>query len=190
MLTNRHKKGGFSLIELLIGIALIGILTVMAIPAFQTWMRNTEIRNTAESITNGMQIARVEAISRNVAVQILIGPGTGWTISVPSTGTQIQQRSALEGSGGAVIIINDVNGDGVSDDPTAHLVTFNGMGWRVANGDATPLISRMDIRNPIGGTCKHVNGGPMRCMRVVIAAGGGSRMCDPAVAAGDPRACL
>ncbi len=190
MLNNRHQQSGFSLIELLIGFALIGILTVVAIPAFQHWIRNTEIRSAAETIANGIQIARTEAITRNVTVQMVIGPGTGWTVSEAATGTQIQQRSALESSAGAALIINDMDADGVSDDPGANRLTFNGMGWRVPNGDASPLVSRTDINNPTGGTCKHVDGGPMRCMRVVIAASGASRMCDPAVAAGDPRACL
>jgi len=189
MLVNRHSKGGFTLIELLIGFALVGILTVMAIPAFGNWIRNTEIRTAAESIANGIQIARVEAISRNVQVQMVFGPGTGWTVSVVPTGTQIQQRSSLEGSGGAVLILNDEDGNGVSDDPAADRITFNGMGWRVPNADASPLVNRMDLRNPVGGTCKHVDGGAMRCMRTVITASGSARMCDPAVAIGDPRAC-
>ncbi len=190
MLGIRREPAGFSLIELLIGFALIGILTVMAIPAFQHWIRNTEIRNAAESIANGLQIARAEAIGRNIQIQLVIGPGTGWTISEAASGTQIQQRSALEGSGPSTLVINDADADGVSDDPGADRITFNGMGWRVANVDASPLVNLMDFNNPVGGTCKHVDGGPMRCMRVVVSASGGSRMCDPAVAAGDTRACL
>jgi len=189
VLGNRRNGGGFTLIELLIGFALLGILTVMAIPAFGNWIRNTEIRNAAESIANGIQIARVEAIRRNLPVQMVFGPGTGWTVSVVSSGTQIQQRSALEGAGAVVLILNDEDGNGVSDDPDADRITFNGMGWRVLNADASPLVNRMDLRNPVGGTCKHVNGGPMRCMRTVITASGSARMCDPAVATGDPRAC-
>jgi type IV fimbrial biogenesis protein FimT len=190
MLSNQNQQGGFSLIELLIGFAVIGILTVIAIPAFQQWLRNAEIRNAAEAIANGIQIARAEAISRNVTVQMVIGPGTGWTVSEVVTGTQIQQRSTLEGAGGAALIINDLDADGVSDDPDADRLTFSGMGWRVANGDGSPLVRRTDFNNPLGGSCKHIDGGSMRCMRVVIAASGASRMCDPAVAAGDPRACL
>jgi type IV fimbrial biogenesis protein FimT len=187
---NRHPdQRGVTLIELMIGIALIGILSVMAIPAFQHWMRNTEVRNAAESISNGLQIARVEAIRRNVQVQMVVGPGTGWEVTEAASGTQIQEHLAVEGAGSTSVIFNDADENGVSDDPDADRVTFNGMGWRVANNDASPLIDLIDFRNPVGGTCKHVDGGPIRCMRVTVSTAGATRMCDPAVAAGDPRVC-
>ena len=57
-------------------------------------------------------------------------------------------------------------------------------------GDSLPAgsVATFRITNPNGGACV-ADGGPMRCLWVAVTAAGQVRMCDPAVAAGDPRAC-
>ena len=49
---------GLTLPELLIGIAILGILASVGLPSFQSWMVDTKIRTAAESIQNGLQRAR------------------------------------------------------------------------------------------------------------------------------------
>jgi len=174
MLSNRHKKRGFSLIELLIGFALIGILTVMAVPAYQFWIQNVRIRNAAEGVLNGLQLARAEAIRRNALVHLIFETGSGWTISTIVTGTEIQTRSESEGSESAAVTITPAGAD---------RITFNGMGWLATNDDGSPSITQIDV------TSATVVGTEIRPLRVTVGAGGVMKMCDPAVAAGDPRAC-
>ena len=41
---------GFSLIELVVTIAVLGILTMLALPSFSRWIANTQLRSMAESI--------------------------------------------------------------------------------------------------------------------------------------------
>jgi type IV fimbrial biogenesis protein FimT len=180
MLTTPTSQRGVTLIELLIGFALIALLTVMAVPAYNGWLQSSQIRNAAESIVNGMQIARAESVRRNTLAQLALTGGSSWTVSLPLTGEQIQDRPAAESSTGAVVAIQPAGADRIS---------FNGMGWVAANNDASPSITQLDFSNPTGGACKHVSNGPMRCLRIVVSTGGAFRMCDPAVAAGDPRAC-
>ncbi|HWA12222.1 MAG TPA: GspH/FimT family pseudopilin [Burkholderiales bacterium] len=192
MLRHFRHQDGVTLIELMIGVALIGLLTLMAVPAFQTFMRNTEIRNTGDSVINGIQVARTEAIRRNVAVEIVFGPGTGWTIQIPSTGEKVEEHPDGVGTGTVTLVMNDNDSDWAADD-AADRVTFNGMGWRVNNADASPTISRVDIHNTTAGKCQHDENGTLRCLRVLVTTGGASRMCDPSVDpskfASDPRAC-
>jgi type IV fimbrial biogenesis protein FimT len=178
-----------SLVEVLIACALVALLTVMAVPSYNTWLQNSQIRNAAEAFANGLQLARAEAVRRNTLAQLQVGPGTGWVVTLALTGEQVQARPAAEGSASAAVVVNDLDGDGAADD-AADRVTFNGMGWRIANVDASPPITQLDFSNPTGGICQHVDpDGEMRCLRVVVQAAGSTRMCDPAVAAGDPRAC-
>jgi type IV fimbrial biogenesis protein FimT len=72
-------RKGFTLIELMIGIVILAILTVLALPTFRDFRANTRIRNTADTIVHGVRLAQVEAIKRNENVTLEIDPAVGWT---------------------------------------------------------------------------------------------------------------
>jgi type IV fimbrial biogenesis protein FimT len=59
---------GFSLVELIVGMAILGVLLAIAMPAFSNWLRNARVRTAAESVQNGLQLARAEAVRRNTTV--------------------------------------------------------------------------------------------------------------------------
>lgn len=69
MLMRRSAQRGMSLIELMVGIAIIGILLALAAPSFRSWTQNTKIRGTAEAILNGLQLAKAEAVRRNTLIR-------------------------------------------------------------------------------------------------------------------------
>jgi type IV fimbrial biogenesis protein FimT len=58
------KQAGFSLIEMMIVVAILGITASVAIPSYRTWIQNTKVRTGAESIMNGIQKARSEIYFR------------------------------------------------------------------------------------------------------------------------------
>ena len=58
------KIAGFGLIEMLVAIAIIGILSSIAANNFGTWVQNTKTRAVAESLENGLRLAQSEAIKR------------------------------------------------------------------------------------------------------------------------------
>jgi type IV fimbrial biogenesis protein FimT len=68
MLNPIHGEG-FSLIELLVGITIMGILLVMGVPSFKNWIQNAQIRTATEAIQNGLEMARAEAVRRNALVR-------------------------------------------------------------------------------------------------------------------------
>ena len=46
------RAAGFSLIELMIGLAIAALLVVLAMPSYSTWVADAQIRNAAESIAD------------------------------------------------------------------------------------------------------------------------------------------
>jgi prepilin-type N-terminal cleavage/methylation domain-containing protein len=56
---------GFTLIELIIGVVIVSLLLALGIPSFKSWVLNAQIRDGAEAILNGIQLARANAIQQN-----------------------------------------------------------------------------------------------------------------------------
>ena len=78
-MTTTSKQHGFTLIEVLIAIAIFGILTTMAIPSFNTWQRNAQVRSDARLVKGALQQARVDAITRNESITVDFD-GNSWDI--------------------------------------------------------------------------------------------------------------
>ena len=170
----QRRQAGFTMIELVITIVVVGILAALAIPGFSAWIQNQQIRTGTEGVLNGLQTARAEAVKRNQLVEFRLGDRTAWEVVLRTTNETLQSRAADEGSRTAVTAIQP---DG------ATTVTFNGMGWVVANEDGSPTISQVDVRSSV------LKGTEARPLRVVLTSGGSTKMCDPQVANDDPRAC-
>lgn len=190
-----------TLIELLIGITILAILLAIGGSSFFTWIQNSQIRTAAESIQNGLQIARAEAVKQNKSVLFQLMSSMGatcalsttkatWVVSeldaqgqcantpsdtaLPPDPRIIQRRSASEGSKNTFLQASQSS------------VAFNSLG-RVTNAAGGSVT--IDVFNPAGGDCVAL-GGNMRCLRIVVAAAGQVKMCDPAVtAAQDSRKC-
>src|SRR3546814_614871 len=72
-------------IELLLGIAVVSVLLATGVRMFGAWIQNTQIRIAAESIQNGVQLARNEAVKRNANVRFELTSATGvpvWRVCV------------------------------------------------------------------------------------------------------------
>ena len=64
--TNR----GFSLIELLIVVAILGVVAAIAAPNFQNTIENNRVNSAAEGMRDAIAVARTEAIRRGSSVWI------------------------------------------------------------------------------------------------------------------------
>ncbi len=195
----RGATGGFSLIELMVGIAIVAILMFVALPNFTIFLQNTQIRNAAESTLQGITLARAEAIRRNVTVRFqlvsdltsgcaLSATSLNWVVSLadatgqcdaaPSDDTAPQIIQKRPGSEGATSIAVATSG--------GSSIVFNSLGRVVGAG-----ITQLDFSNTAG-TCVHVDAvnGTMRCLRILVSTGGQAKLCDPKVTdATDPRIC-
>ncbi len=181
------RQFGFSLVELMIGIVIVGILIASGVPVYNTWLENTQIRTAAESVQSGLQVARAEAARRNTSVSFTL-TGNNWSVDVLAVGaasgvfytpaTTVQQRKGHEGTKHAVIAT------------TQNPVTFNGVG-RVTPTPANSITYSITNPAPAGGACATpANPNGMRCLNVVVDPGGKIRMCDPALnGGGNPQAC-
>lgn len=61
----KTSEQGFTLIEMIIVIAIIGILAAIALPAYQDWIRSAQYRETGRAIAGVLRQARGEAVGKN-----------------------------------------------------------------------------------------------------------------------------
>lgn len=188
----RARARGFTLIELMVTIVILAILVVLGFPSYEQWIRNTRIRNAAESIQNGLRLARNEATQRgaNVEFDFTTAGTADWAVcqlppasSTPidcTVNTPIQAFVAKAGAGTVQVF----NSSALSDltppystaltSTSAGNVIFTALG-RPASG--TNSLLRIDT------TAATTSSDASRRLVITITAGGNVRMCDPAFGA-------
>ena len=60
-----QKQNGFTLLELLVTLAICGILSAIAVPHVMKWLDNTRLRNTVMDLFVDLQHARMMAVKTN-----------------------------------------------------------------------------------------------------------------------------
>ena len=188
----RARMRGFTLIELMVALAIAALLLLIGLPSFTTFLRNSEIRSTSESLLNGLRAATAEAANRNkkVTFQLVDATNADWSFWVLEddgvTQKVIQSYAKSEAGASSKITLT----------PAGPLtVTFNGLG-RVDIDPANPNdhIRQIDIESIVPGEAR-----PLRIIvddpnPPVAGRPRGLRLCDPdpalaALVPPDPRAC-
>lgn len=204
--TSRGQRG-VSLIEMAIAMAIFALLYALAAPSFTSWIANVQIRTATESMQNGLQLARAEAIRRNTSVIFWLSSQTNpaaadWLVGCANPQKPAALPEAPGDCPGVVppgpMPVGGVNGvdwiqqQNAADQQTAYpivtptpaaatYVTFNSVGMILSsNLDGSAPLTQIDVTQA---------NGTVRPLRITLN-GGQIRMCDPALSLSiDPRGC-
>ena len=69
-----RNNSGFTLIELAVVIAIVGVLAGIAVPNFVGWLPKYRLRSSADDIQALVQNARLRAVKENAHVAVLLDP--------------------------------------------------------------------------------------------------------------------
>ena len=169
---------GFTLIELMVALAIFGLLIMLAGPMYGQFMANHQIRNATDAMLNGVQQAEGAAVRGNTLARLIIDPTTGTggfqvlqTIDGVESATPVQSYKLVDGAPNANIATVPGN---------ARQVTFDGFGRIIPNVDASATLTCIKVTHPVSGT---------RPLNVAISNTGlkaATKLCDPALIRDDP----
>jgi type IV fimbrial biogenesis protein FimT len=187
-----RRPAGFSLIELMVTITLLGVLLVLAVPSFGKWAADAGTRGTAEQLAAALRLAQSSAITHNrtsmfaltndapAAGVKAVADGSNWYVSLlPSTFSSAATVGAVLIQSATVARQNHVSLAGPA------LVCFDALGQQVAVGAAVTGLAAAcsppgdDTGTP---TTSYTVSRPdaTRQFRVLVYRGGRIRVCDVA----------
>ena len=137
---NRQKNTGMTLIEVMVVVAIIGIIVAIAAPSFSTMLENQRIKGAAEAVLADLRWARAESIKRNAPVRVTFAAGSNWSYTIDTV-------PALAASDG--VLPKTVNG---SDFPSttlgeAYTTTFDPKPGKYPNNGTARIISNNFFAN-------------------------------------------
>jgi len=194
----RSLQRGISMIEVMVAVAILAIVIGIGTPSLTSWVQNTQVRATAESLLSAIQLARAEAVRQNLRAQLLLtdsGGKASWTAitessSVPGTfpaSNVIQTGNAKETGQNARLGVSTASlsgqdyaaaisgGGGMNSNPPPGII-FDAFG-RVATDStanaAVTRITRVDVTNSTAPQARR--------MVITVSDAGLPKMCDPSM---------
>ena len=180
---------GFTLIELIVTITLLGILVALGLPSFTAWIRNSQVRSVAEALQNGLRTAQTEAVRRNRQVVMsftddanpldknpntVVG-GKKWVLQTVASAFAADPEVTLIASGSLADVASGVAISG----PSTGAICFNSSGRLVDNTNPTSSPSTAKCTATAATTFNITQTNADRPLQVTVAVGGQVRMCDP-----------
>lgn len=82
MTTTQPTYRGFSLIELMVVVAIAGVLFAFAIPNYHSYILSQQLRGTSQNLVQTLQLQRTRAMATGQAVTLNFNTGTpnAWTV--------------------------------------------------------------------------------------------------------------
>lgn len=190
-----RRSRGFSIVELVVGMAVLGVLVGMGAPSMREWLANAALRSVAESITGGLQMARSEAMRRNTTVtfRVLDQGDVLWEV-VDGSNTRLHFAARASSGNAAAVTVSGFINAGVTADWVKG-AAFNGMGRAVAvsYGPGGNEVWDSNIGESVGFRvdlpASVLPPASTRDFRIDVQRWGAVRMCDPNLRPGLSQAC-
>lgn len=123
-----HSEHGLTLIEAMIGVAILAILTSIGLPGFRELMRANALRAVSNEISTDFALARATAISRNLRA-----------VACPSDGERCNNGTDW-GRGWIVFVDRNGNAQRDADEETLSHRQAKNDGLRLVSSKARPKL--------------------------------------------------
>lgn len=179
MKNRRISSEGFTLIELMVTLALAAILMMVGVPSFTAYQRNSQLSSFANSLLASVNAARGEAMKRGMNAMVVPTDSTnwdsGWIVFV-----DVDRDNAYDATKDITIFAGEakpsyltIAGNGTTLG-AAPYVMYNASGYSRTTAGAFGASTFEIKRNDVTGT-----GQLSEIRRLKIASTGRARICTP-----------
>jgi type IV fimbrial biogenesis protein FimT len=199
-------QGGFTLLESMIGVAIVGIALAIGVPMISNWVKASKIQGASEFYAEGFRMARGEAVKHKSSSRITLTANTNtgqmdWQIDICfTTPTNVCDNDSGAWSTTTTVATGDPEGptgfksvlrtaDALPPaglmvetiEPIgANQIYYTSLGW--VDTTINPRISRLVMSPPAGSTTFLKNA-------VAVTLSGMANKCNPEVTPSDSRSC-
>lgn len=98
----RRRAGGFTLIDLLLAVAVLGLVAVISVPSLSRATRRMRLHSAAVEVHRILVVARSHAVRHSAHVGVKFHPGRGgelttWTLHLDGDGDGVRSRDVRRG---------------------------------------------------------------------------------------------
>lgn len=167
------QQRGFTLIELMVAVAVLAILAAIAFPSFDDFFDRYRVRGAADEVLSVLSVARAQSVKIGLDTAVSSTAGTPWCVgansaSVPSAGAAAAGATACDCSeanaclvGGEELVVSSVKHPGVTM-VSGSALTFDGkLGLAVTSSGAVSDPGAIVLRSPQGKYDVSVNVSPL-----------------------------
>jgi type II secretion system protein H len=129
MLGQKNRESGFTLIEVMIVVAILGIAASIGVPNYLEWNARNQLRQAVSEIQSQLVLARLVAMNRNSPVSVTLAVTAGRV-----------QFSAVDASLSQVIQPIQMMSTVIGLSPAPASVAFSPLGTRSGGGTTNQLI--------------------------------------------------
>lgn len=133
----RSPRNGFSLVELVLSLAVLLVITTLAIPVVVRSLQSYQLNSTASQLAGMLKFAKFDAIRQNTPVncQIALQPGANWLVWVDSNGNLIADQAEPQMYiGGSFTLISESSVPNPTPIKNSLGLGFSSYAWTVLSG--------------------------------------------------------